>query len=281
MPAHLQRLLSLLTAVLALVATEANDVMAKSPETDPPPRTIDRHGVSMVLVPAGYFMMGSESGGSNEKPVHRVYVDAIYMDKYRVTNTLYARFLNEYGRTTDENGNIMIYEHVWGVTRTGGRYIPQPGYERHPVTRATWYGAHAYVRYYGMRLPTEAEWEKAALTGSDGNYCFGDMESQPGPDNGISTVETQPVGRWRENSLGIFGLHGNMGEWCSDWYAKNYYTSSSTRNPRGPASGKTKSLRGGVCVLANRCRATDRSHLVPHMRCDGFGFRRVVSTKER
>ena len=175
---------------------------------------------TMVLIPAGEFTMGSNNGSENEKPVHTVYVDAFYMDKYEVTNAEYAAFLNIEGEDTAVSyyighrwqGSAEEY-HVWRIKYIDGQYYPRPGYENHPVSGVTWYGAMAYAAWVGKRLPTEAEWERAARGGLDAKaYPWGDVIGT-GKANYDDVIgynpggDTAPVGSYPANGYGAL-QHG-------------------------------------------------------------------------
>jgi formylglycine-generating enzyme required for sulfatase activity len=252
----------------------------------------------MVLIPAGEFLMGSAdkptwilrffesmSEGKDEKPPHKVYLDAYYIDKYEVTNEQYIKFLNEYGKDKDDNGNIMIYDYFkwkgifnekdglsggWIQQKLRDKWYLAKGYEKHPVVHVTWYGANQYAKFYGKRLPTEAEWEKACRAGSQAKYCFGHSEKELGEyawdyRYRHSGWETHPVGTNKPNKWGIYDMHGNVWEWCSDWYDKKYYKNSPTNNPKGPESGRARVLRGGSwnSALTGACRSAHRYRLNP------------------
>jgi len=133
----------------------------------------------MIFIPAGKFFMGSleKEGNSNEHPQHEVYLDDYYIDKYEVTNEQFAKFLNEWGSDKDTNGLRMFYEYNLGIKKVGFGFLPSKGYEKYPVINVTWYGAKQYAEWSGKRLPTEAEWEKAARAGSVAKYSFGDSEA--------------------------------------------------------------------------------------------------------
>ena len=247
-----------------------------------------KDGAAMVLIPAGEFTMGSESGKADEKPLHKVYLDAYYIDKYEVTNEQYAKFLNAYGKDTDESGKKMIYENSWEVEKKGNRWQLASGYDKNPVVYVTWYGANQYAKYYGKRLPTEAEWEKACRAGTrtafhygdslsskqanfDGNYPYG------GAAKGVYRPKTLPVGSFQPNAWGLYDMHGNVWEWCSDWYDKDYYKNSPYENPKGPGRGSDRVLRGGSWGCdANGCRSTNRNGNAPDNWDYYYGFRCVV-----
>jgi len=221
-------------------------------------------------------------GSENEKPVHTVYLDAYYIDIYQVTNAQYARFLNEYGRNTGDAGNQLldIDDEECLIEKDGSVYRPKAGYEDHPVIRVSWYGAAAYAQFYGKRLPTEAEWEKAArgglvakkypwgdgITHGDANYSgTGGKDRWDG---------TSPVGSFLSNGYGLYDMAGNVWEWCADWYNSGYYAGSPRENPTGPSSGFYRVLRGGSCNNDTgplRCAA--RYSLSPSSSGYNLGFR--------
>ena len=210
----------------------------------------------MVLIPAGEFSMGvyhHEIGDSDAKPVHTVYLDAFYIDKYVVTNAQYAAFLNKHGKNTDLKGKVLLDTHKKNclIKKVGRTYKPKAGYENHPAIEVSWYGAMEYAKFYGKRLPTEAEWEKAArgglvgkkyprgndITHDDANYSsIGGKDKWEG---------TSPVGSFAPNGYGLYDMAGNVYNWCSDWYSSNYYTNSPNNNPQGPSGGTYRVLRGG------------------------------------
>ncbi|MBD3184970.1 SUMF1/EgtB/PvdO family nonheme iron enzyme [Candidatus Poribacteria bacterium] len=207
----------------------------------------------MAFIPAGEFEMGDHhgDGGSDERPVHTVYVDGFYMDKYEVTNAQYARFLNDYGKNTDDSGKTLLYIDDCRINKSGGIYVPDSGYEDHPVVEVTWYGAMAYARFYNKRLPTEAEWEYAARGGLEGKkYPWGnEISHQDANYDGTGGRDvwngTAPVGSFPPNGYGLYDMAGNVWEWCADWYDSGYYRISPERNPTGPNSGSYRVLRGG------------------------------------
>jgi len=199
----------------------------------------------MVLVPAGDFEMGDHRGSGHdyERPVHTVYLNAFYIDKYEVTNAHYARFLNDYGRTTDPAGHDLItIAHLdCKIEEVGGSYRPEKGYDNHPVVCVSWYGAAAYAQFYGKRLPTEAQWEKAARGGLVGKkYPWGDTIPTQDDANCLGTDgrdiwnQTSPVGSFPSNGYGLHDMAGNVWEWCADEFSPDYYRISPRDNPRGP-----------------------------------------------
>jgi len=251
----------------------------------------------MVLVPAGEFKMGTNrpvirrADGAedpdlevkrSDHKLHTVYLDSYYIDKFEVTNKQYAEFLNAYGKDTDDKGQKMIYEDVMGLRKVNGKWQPVEGYEYHPVIDVTWYGAGEYAKYYGKRLPTEAEWEKACNCGRlNSRYCFGNDEKVLGDYAWyVSNAEgeTHFVGDKKPNSLGVYDMHGNVSEWCSDWYDAGYYTKSSYNNPRGPTTGEGKVCRGGSWSNnSNGCITVARESGNPESSDDRTGFRCACS----
>ncbi len=205
----------------------------------------------MVLIPAGEFLMGSSeedveqfliefiyrrpSRFENEQPQHVVYLDAFYIDKYEVTNAQYKRFLDETGRMPPLYLNDDLYN--------------QPD---QAVMAVTWEDAAEYARWAGKRLPTEAEWEKAAR-GTDGRiWPWGDeWDNTLLNANDVGAVDgyvyTAPVGSYPEgvSPYGVHDMAGNVWEWTADWYDENYYEYSPKINPKGPESGEAHVARGG------------------------------------
>jgi formylglycine-generating enzyme required for sulfatase activity len=189
----------------------------------------------MVKVPAGEFTMGSDEGGSDEQPVHIVYLDAFYIDKTEVTNDQYRKCVES--EACDAPSNTIYYDDA--------------NYAQHPVVYVDWYKAEAYCKWVGKRLPTEAEWEKAAR-GTDGRtYPWGEVINcyhaqykecldQTAPQT--VPVESKPKGA---GPYGTLGMAGNVWEWVDDWYDEYYYSQSPARNPPGPKSGELQVIRGG------------------------------------
>jgi iron(II)-dependent oxidoreductase len=230
------------------------DIEALRPE---PPRTEDR--AEMVLVPAGEFWMGSDEY-PDEKPRHRVYLDAYHIDKYEVTNALYKRFMDPTGRSAPA---------LWTNSNFNG--------PTQPVVGVDWYDAEAYCRWAGKRLPTEAEWEKAAR-GTDGRkYPWGhDWDSSKANSREIKIDKTVAVGSYPAgvSPYGAHDMAGNVWEWVADWYDKDYYKRSPDRNPTGPSTGQYKVLRGGAWVNNPiNLRTADRSSNTPDGRNNDVGFR--------
>jgi iron(II)-dependent oxidoreductase len=218
----------------------------------------------MVAVPAGEFWMGSEDTDrdalADEKPRHRVYLDAFTIDAYEVTNAHYKRFLDAMGRAAPP---------FWTDSRFNA--------PTQPVVGVSWGDADAFCRWAGKRLPTEAEWEKAAR-GSDGRkYPWGDQwdpSRANSTETGIGT--TKPAGSY-PGGASPYGAHdmvGNVWEWVADWYDGAYYKGSPERNPTGPATGQRRVLRGGSWyVNPVALRSADRYDLTPGSRLTAVGFR--------
>lgn len=240
-------------------------------------------GSEMILIPPGGFFMGSDDGGDDEKPLHKVYIDSYYIYKYPVTNFMYCNFLNairidesvvgKWLEIEDENCHIYVDK---------GLYRVKKGAEDYPVVNVTWYGADAYARWAGKRLPTEAEWEKAAR-GTKGNlYPWGDEWGENKCSHCYGSGKVMPVGSYPEGAspFGLMDMSGNVWEWCSDWYDANYYVNTPDKNPPGPSAGQEKIIRGGSCINdARGCRCANRHKYTPENRNYSLGFRCVKSTE--
>jgi len=252
----------------------------------------------MVLIPAGEFQMGTDSDKipglvrwakkwyssveaswfERETPRHTVYLDAFYMDKYEVTVGQYKKFINATGHSAPDWSNVS-------------KYSPT---DNHPIVYVSWNDAQKYAKWAGKRLPTEAEWEKAARGGlvgkkfpwgdkdPDGTQCnFADKNtdysrSDKSVDDGYQY--TAPVGSFTPNGYGLYDMAGNVWEWCADWYAEDYYANSPSRNPQGPSSGEYRVCRGGSWLDApGGVRAAFRGWGDPTFSSGDVGFRCVVS----
>ena len=238
-------------------------------------------GAEMVLIPAGEFLMGSDDDEADEKPVHPVYVDAFYMDKYLVTNEQYKVFVDANPQwrkdlipDTYHNGS---YLYCWN----DGSYPDWEG--DHPVTEVSWYAAMAYARWAGKRLPTEAAWEKAARGGLVGmKYPWGNTIDENLANYDGNVGDTTPVDRYMPNRYGLYDMSGNVWEWCFDAYDETFYASSPRRNPvAGGQVGNDftsvksrRVLRGGSWVSdAQNLRVAGRFRSMPAGTSLVTGFR--------
>ncbi len=231
--------------------------------TPPAPRT-GQDGAPMVLVPAGEFTMGSDEGDDDEQPVHRVVLDSFYLDTFEVTNGRFAKFVA-----------AIQSEPPWGFA---DQETPVVDAER-PVRWVNWLEATGYCLWAGKRLPTEAEWEKAARGPEGRVYPWGNEPPTPaqavfGLKEGDETVA--PIGN-REQGRSPYGVHdlaGNLYEWVSDWYDDAFYASPPLRNPRGPVAGTTKVQRGGSYInQPYRLRSAFRTKGDPTEHDPHVGFR--------
>jgi len=243
----------------------------------------------MVLIPAGPFQMGSTTGDVDEAPVHTVELDAFYIDQHEVTNAEYQAFVTATGYPAPRGiGYTAVYEllkHDYEPWRDSGFNHPHQ-----PVTTVTWFDAVAYCEWAGKRLPTEAEWEKAARGDlEDARYPWGSAE----PDNTAANFAdsqtefewrstnvndgflfTAPVGTFPPNGYGLFDMAGNVWEWCADWYSPTYYAESPRRNPKGPYTGERRVLRGGTWYrAAHTLRNAERVSDFPENSLNVVGFR--------
>jgi len=221
---------------------------------------------AMVSIPAGEFTMGSQDGDADERPAHKVYVDIFFMDVYEVTVGQYAEFL----RSGEARAPLD-----WNT-------INQSANQKRPVANVDWADAAAYCKWAGKRLPTEAEWEKAAR-GTDGRlYPWGNDPPTPlhanyGKMGSHDYGTLTPVGTLEDGKspYGIYDMAGNVWEWVSDWYDNDYYKNSPQQNPGGPSMGGFKVIRGGSWTSSPRnLRSADRYWDPPSFRSLYFpGFR--------
>ena len=262
----------------------------------------------MVLVPAGKFLMGSplikdgpvEVYPHEETPRHEVYLGPFYIDIYEVTNGEFAEFLNAV-KTAD---NFEEKRQKWVVIRDDlksdkkkdwwpteimyekNAYRAVKGLEKVPVISVSWYAADAFCRQKGKRLPTEAEWEKAARGGlPEGRYPWGDAIPTEGIifkrvwRNNALPSPAEDTGNYYPNGYGLFDMAGNVSEWCADWYDPDYYSKSPGKAPKGPETGTLKIIRGGSWASnAESVRAAFRNFAAPDSLLSGIGFRCAKDT---
>lgn len=259
----------------------------------------------MAFIPPGEFTMGSpegDSGFSDEHPERRVHLNGYRIDRFEVTNQAYAAFVQATGHRPPENSNQAAT--IWANNQ------PIPGIEQHPVVNVSWLDADAYCRWKGKRLPTEAEWEKAARGANGRRYPWGNewdftmansasywaqrtVEFASGADwdafwvNGDGArlakgqgirgeVLTMPVGSFplSVSPYGLFDMAGNAAEWVQDWYDPNYYRNAPLSDPPGPSRGAIKAMRGGSWLKpAASLRTSDRDWGTMDSRPSGTGFR--------
>ncbi len=230
--------------------------------------------------------MGSHSGRSNERPVHSVFLSTYYIDMFEVTNALYVAFLNDVGQNADSKGNPLLRTGSFHaqIKRDGMRFKVKPAYRRldpqdHPVIEVSWFGARAYCEWAGLRLPTEAEWEKAARGTNGQTYPWGEDLKRGWANSNEDTEDfpsTAPVGYF-SGGVSPYGLHdmaGNVSEWVQDRYAEGYYYDSPKRHPTGPEMGLHRVHRGGSWKenLKNS-RVSVRHELGPILSSGSIGFR--------
>jgi len=249
-----------------------------------------RPSVEWVGIPAGTFTMGSPSYETDresvEGPQHSVSLSGFKMSKYEVTVEQFGVFINATGYKTEAE------KEGWSWTWSGSDWVKKYGLswktdengtirgnngKSHPVINVSWNDATAFAEWMGSRLPTEAEWEYACRAGTTTPYHTGSSlnSSQANFNNNVG--QTKPVGSYAPNAWGLYDMHGNVWEWCSDWYGD--YSSGAQTNPKGPSSGSHRVLRGGGWYASGRyCRSANRSNCDPsHRDNDGLiGFRLVV-----
>lgn len=222
-------------------------------------------GPRMGRIPEGWFLMGSDTGQDNERPVHHVWVNAFELAVCQISNAEYALFLAETQNRPPLNWGDSDFSH------------PEQS-----VVGVSWFDATAYCEWLSratgrcFRLPTEAEWERAARGGMEQKqYPWGDELPESLPDYSSRWKHgPEPVGRAEVNAFGLCDIGANVHEWCSDWFDPAYYAVSPERNPKGPPCGARRASRGGSWrhyTKVSRCAA--RSSIPPEFQYADYGFR--------
>ncbi len=246
--------------------------------------------------------MGVADAEEDERPVHRVFLAEYSIGRFPVTQEEYARFVRDTGRPAPAVRSLPLITaggrdgmfkelaapYVW---QDGG---PPPGHGAHPVVLVTYDDASAYCRWLSeligriVRLPTEAEWEKAARGGVDGRrYPWGDYIDSSHCNFLVDPVTkpqrgTRPTGIYPPNAYGLYDVCGNVWEWVSDWYGKDYYAISESNDPPGPPEGQMRLVRGGSWVNedVNMLRCGYRHKVPPDTYAHSIGFRIVCLDRE-
>ena len=232
---------------------------------------VEQYVPAFVRIPAGWFLMGCDSGQDNEKPVHRVWIDEFMLGACQATNAQFARFLRDTASPPPPFWTDPAFNHP-----------------EQPVVGVSWHEAVRYCEWLNAttgkncRLPTEAEWEYASRGGhADPRalFAWGDDAPQSRPEYsercaGEWKNGPERVGRAGANPYGLDNMCDNVHEWCSDWFAPDYYAVSPERNPRGPENGERRASRGGSWrhhIKMSRCAA--RSSIPPAFQYADYGFR--------
>jgi sulfatase modifying factor 1 len=313
---------AILLALLLVLSVSSQEEDTKVTQTKGLPKSIiGKDGAEMVLIPAGEFQMGTDPAEipglvqwiqnlypdldvsadwfEDETPRHTVYLDAFYMDEHEVTNAQYRKFAQATGHKEPEGFGFIEIKGTSATSESGFKPWSDKNYngDDQPVVCVSWEDARAYAEWAGKRLPTEAEWEKAARGGLVGKkYPWGDDWPPPsktgnfadeafkkafpeaslfiaGYDDGYAY--TAPVGKFAPNGYGLCDMAGNVWEWCADWYDRSYYANSPRQNPPGPDSGQYRVLRGGSWLSdpAYYLRAIYRGGGGSAYASDNVGFR--------
>ena len=256
------------------------DELTPDEETDTVIPDVDVYG-DMVKIPNGNFMMGCNTavdtecvGDGGEAPYHDVYLDTYWIDIYEVTNEKYQDCVDATACVAPhyDDGTCYIYN---GTSWVQGAVQAVFRGAQKPVVCVNWAEAKTYCEWAGKRLPTEAEWEKAARDGDGRKYPWGN--TAPTSNHAVYSVSnTYDVGSKEagKSPYGAYDMAGNVWEWVNDWYATDYYASSPSVNPEGPATGTSRVLRGGSWNNnATNLRASNRNNNTPGNTNTNNGFR--------
>lgn len=260
-----------------------------SSPTLPPPTpdatVLGKDGMQLVLVPAGEFLMGSTGNAADERPIHKVYIDAFLMDQTEVTNAMYAKCVQS-RRCDEPRSNTSILQNE----QNNSFYYGNPDFDNFPVIHVSWDNAKAYCEWAGRRLPTEAEWEKAASWDDKrqrkrlypwGNKIDCSYANYYGNGDKLCVGDTSPAGNYLSGAsfYGVLDMAGNVWEWVADRYDPEYYQNSEDRNPTGPLSGDYIVIRSGSFLTGRAVgiRSSDREFLSPDSTSHNVGFRCAVN----
>ncbi len=284
------------SAALVLVAAGLSSASAPSRYVDGRHSpVIGKDGGEMVYVPAGYFMLGSNEGESDEMPMRKIFIDSFYLDKFEVTNREFKNFVKatHYSTTAEKRGWSWVWVgEAWEkVLGADWRQPLGPGSDasftpNHPVIHMSWWDARSYCEWAGERLPTEMEWEKAARGNSARRYPWGNETPQSHAvyranfNQGGKVKDgfglTAPVGSFPlgKSPYGAMDMAGNAWEWVADWYDSHFYEWAWYKNPEGPRRGMLKVLRGGSWFEGeDSLRASGRYKAFQIDLLQSFGFR--------
>ena len=253
-------------------------------------KKIKKRKHNMVLIPAGEFQMGCDDrdAPTDEKPIHTVYLDDFYIDKYPVTNAQYKKFVDANPRWR-KNSVPRKYSNDGYLKHWNGNNYPI-GKDNHPVIYVSWFAAMAYAQWVDKRLPTEAEWEKAARGGLVSQiYPWGNLIDPSKANYNRNVRQTTSVGDYPTNNYGLYDMAGNVWEWCLDGYDEDFYVRSPYRNPFAGGTLKhiidffrnvknRRVLRGGSwAVEPQDVRNTARAWMSPYISHHDLGFRCVMT----
>lgn len=229
---------------------------------------------SMITISGGSYFRGGLRGARDEIPRHAINIPNFAIDIHPVTNEEFVRFLEAMEGEKDVSNNDMIRLRDARIKRTGGKLSIESGYARHPVVGVSWYGALAYAKWVGKRLPTEAEWEIAAASGREEFYPTGETIERSQAN--FFSSDTTAVMSYPPNAIGLYDMAGNVYEWCQDWYGFHYYDVAvqEPNNPQGPAQGIYRVLKGGCWKsLKDDLRCGHRHRNNPGTMNATYGFR--------
>jgi formylglycine-generating enzyme len=306
---------SLIWCVAGVVFTLAAGCGIRTPSQ----KIIDLGGgmqLEMVLIPAGSFVMGDDEGLDDEKPAHTVTISKpFYLGKYEVTVEQFRRFVEATDYVTDAEKGTG-FQGAFGWNRDTMEFKMNEKYswrntgfaqsDAHPVVNVSWNDAMKFCKWLSSKegityhLPTEAEWEYACRAGTTTRYSQGNDSEGMVKFGNVADAEfevkypelkgevkasdnfayTSPAGNFLPNPFGLHDMHGNVWEWCADWYDVEYYARSPTKNPGGPATGEERVYRGGGWFnCARGFRSASRSGGLPENRNLTLGFRVSVAVE--
>jgi len=233
----------------------------------------------LVFIEAGKLKIGNKKGETDEKPAHKVKLSAFYISKYEITNAEFVVFLNSNGNKIENNSLWINTKGKWNniscrITEKNNKFIIEKGFENYPVNFVSWYGASAYCKWKGGRLPTEAEWEYAA------NNITEDIDKYAWYKSNANR-NLYAVGQKKPNKFGLYDMQGNQWEWCADWYRPDYYKKKEKKNPQCKEKADFKVIKGGSWANnKSMLRISNRNARKPNSNKVNIGFRIVYDNQK-
>ena len=241
---------------------------------------------NILYIKGGRIKLGNRKGDTDEKPAKKIKITSFYMGRIEVTNKEFAEFLNKKGNQTTGNTPWINLEGSWNnlkcrIYLKDSVFLVEEGFEDYPVNLVNWFGADAYCKWKGGRLPSEAEWEYALRSGFSKKEIKNIKMDDYAWYKTNSNYNLHKGGQLKPDRNGIFDMYGNLWEWCDDYYQAEYYKTRSRNNPKSPEKGDFRVMRGGSWTNDRETlSASNRNGLNPNSNKINVGFRIAFDVKK-